>query len=338
MSDRAGVPGQPPQIVLVAAMASNRAIGLNNQLLWHLPDDFQHFKTITMGLPVLMGRLTWESIARPLPGRTNIVLTRNSDYQAEGCVVVTGPEQALALAAEQGVASLMVIGGAKVYDLFLDRADALELTLVDAAPEADAYFPELDERAWKRVSEQRHDADERHQYAFRFVRYERRRQDVLRCNDPALASLGELLDPYGLQLERVREGEAIAGSFWGDEEAGLIGHRLLLRPDTPVHSALHEAAHYVCMDQQRREGLHTDAGGGYDEENGVCYLQILWSGQLPGMGRERMFADMDAWGYSFRLGSAQAWFEQDAEDALQWLQQHGVVDADGSPTGKVRAD
>ncbi|MCB1738042.1 MAG: hypothetical protein KDI42_07955, partial [Gammaproteobacteria bacterium] len=128
--------------------------------------------------------------------------------------------------------------------------------------------------------------------------------DVLRCAALALSELQSLFASYGLKPESVSDDSAIPGSFWGDEEAGLIDNRLLIRADTPVHSALHEAGHYVCMDAQRRAGLHTNAGGDYDEENGVCYLQILWAEALPGMGRERMFTDMDAWGYSFRLGSA----------------------------------
>jgi len=103
-----------------------------------------------------------------------------------------------------------------------------------------------------------------------------------------------------------------------------------------VHSALHEACHYVCMDDRRRLGLHTDAGGSYDEENAVCYLQILLADILPGVGRDRLLADMDAWGYSFRLGSARAWFEDDAADAREWLLGHGLIDAAGRPTWRLR--
>ncbi|VAW82508.1 FIG01181932: hypothetical protein, partial [hydrothermal vent metagenome] len=117
--------------------------------------------------------------------------------------------------------------------------------------------------------------------------------------------------------------------------AGLVGTQLLLRDDTPVHSALHEACHFICMTPDRREGLHTDAGGDYDEENAVCYLQILLAGLLPEVGRERMMADMDAWGYSFRLGSTKAWFERDAEDAREWLIEEGVIDGLGV-SGQLR--
>ncbi len=151
-----------------------------------------------------------------------------------------------------------------------------------------------------------------------------------------MSVLQTLLDGYGLRCERVPEDQDIPGSFWGDSEAGLVGERLLLRDDTPVHSALHEACHYICMTPDRREGLHTDAGGDYDEENAVCYLQILLAGRLPGVGRERLMKDMDAWGYSFRLGSAKAWFERDAGDARDWLLEEGLIDGAGEPTGCLR--
>ncbi|MBS61599.1 MAG: hypothetical protein CMN27_01450 [Salinisphaera sp.] len=141
-------------------------------------------------------------------------------------------------------------------------------------------------------------------------------------------TLARFFDRLGLTLAHVPGGEPIPGSFWGDEEAGLIGDTLYVRDDTPVHSAMHEAGHYVCMDQTRRNGLHTNAGGTYDEENAVCYWQILASDHLDGMSRERMCADMDRWGYTFRLGSAAAWFADDAEDAHAWLVAAGLVDAD----------
>jgi hypothetical protein len=116
----------------------------------------------------------------------------------------------------------------------------------------------------------------------------------------------------------------------------LIGDRLYLRHDTPLHSALHEAAHFVCMTAPRRAALERDAGGDHPEENAVCYLQILWGDQLPSVGRERILADMDAWGYTFRLGSAARWFDEDASDARQWLQREAIVRDDGSLTGRCR--
>jgi len=161
---------------------------------------------------------------------------------------------------------------------------------------------------------------------------------VLIVSQLGLAPVAGLLAAYGMQCELVGDAESIPGSFWGDSEAGLVGHRLLVRGDTPVHSALHEASHYVCMTAARRSGLHTDAGGDYAEENAVCYLQILLADYLPGVGSQRLMRDMDAWGYSFRLGSALAWFEHDAEDARDWLLARGLIDADNRPTWVLRGD
>jgi len=156
------------------------------------------------------------------------------------------------------------------------------------------------------------------------------------CDTGARSDLESLLSRHGLIVQAVPEPESIPGSFWGDEEAGLRGNRLFLRPDTPLHSVLHEACHYICMDPKRRVGLDTDAGGDYDEENGVCYLQILLADALETLGSDRMMRDMDAWGYTFRLGSARAWFEQDAADARAWLQRHGLLSPDGRPLYRVR--
>lgn len=160
---------------------------------------------------------------------------------------------------------------------------------------------------------------------------------VVRCDELEPGALRELMEPFGLDLIRVQADDPIPGSFWGEPEAGLVGNRLFVRADTPVHSALHETCHYVCMDAGRRTGLHTDAGGDYREEDGVCYLQILLADALPSVGRDRMFADMDSWGYSFRLGSARRWFESDAGDAKSWLIAHGLVDAQDQPTWQLRA-
>ena len=142
-------------------------------------------------------------------------------------------------------------------------------------------------------------------------------------------SLEMLLDRYGLVLQLVAPEEVIPGSYWGEREAGLIGAKIFVRLDSPLHSVLHESAHFICMTPERRAGLDTDAGGDDAEENAVCYLQLMLSDSLPNVGRERMCRDMDEWGYSFRLGSAAAWFAQDAEDARGWLIQHGLLDARG---------
>jgi hypothetical protein len=149
-------------------------------------------------------------------------------------------------------------------------------------------------------------------------------------------AVAALLDRYGLRLALVAPQEVIPGSYWGETEAGLRGDRLYARLDTPVHSVLHEAGHYICMTPERRSGLDRDAGGDDMEESAVCYLQVLLAGELRAVGVERAFADMDAWGYSFRLGSTRAWFENDAEDARRWLRQHGVTDGDDHLTGACR--
>lgn len=159
---------------------------------------------------------------------------------------------------------------------------------------------------------------------------------VLNCNQQRLAQLATLLKPYSIEIQHVADNETIEGSFFGEREAGLIGNKLLLRHDTPIHSALHEAGHYICMDQERRAKLDTDAEGDYDEENGVCYLQILLADHLPDMGRERMMIDMDRWGYTFRLGNAKAWFKQDADDARQWLVEHDIIDINQQLTWRYR--
>lgn len=158
---------------------------------------------------------------------------------------------------------------------------------------------------------------------------------MILCRD-VLSPLSRLLQRFGLQLVQVAAEESIPGSFWGEPEAGLIGDRLYVRADTPLHSALHEACHYICMDPRRRQALDTDAGGDYAEENGVCYLQVVLTEYLPGLTRQQAFADMDAWGYSFRLGSAAAWFQHDAEDALAWLIQHGILNDQQQPRWQVR--
>lgn len=149
-------------------------------------------------------------------------------------------------------------------------------------------------------------------------------------------SLEILLGHYGMQLQQIEPQESIPGSHWGDSEAGLIGNTLYVRPDTPTHSALHETCHYICMDEARRNNLHTDAGGDYDEENAVCYLQILLSDFISNNYSEQLMLEMDEWGYSFRLGSAKRWFEQDAHDARQWLLDSGLIRSDNSPIWNLR--
>jgi len=161
---------------------------------------------------------------------------------------------------------------------------------------------------------------------------------VLLLNGTDRVALALLLGRYGLTLTLVGAREEIPGSYWGDSEAGLRGDSLYARLDTPLHSVLHEAGHYVCMTPERRAGLDRDAGGDDLEESAVCYLQVLFADELPHVRRERLFVDMDAWGYSFRLGNSRAWFEQDAEDAREWLRAHGIIDSAGLLTGAPRSE
>jgi hypothetical protein len=161
--------------------------------------------------------------------------------------------------------------------------------------------------------------------------------DVLTVSDIGPCVLATLLHRYDLELVVQSEHEAITGSFWGDCEAGVLGRSVYVRPDTPIHSFLHEACHVICMDDARRVDLDRDAGGDDLEEAAVCYLQVLLSDHLEGVGRERLMADMDRWGYSFRLGSTRAWFEYDAEDARQFLANHGLIGEAGAPTFVLRS-
>lgn len=156
--------------------------------------------------------------------------------------------------------------------------------------------------------------------------------NVLRVSDLPVAALQSVLQQYGLGLVIEAADQPITGSFWGDSEAGIVGKQVFVRNDTPVHSLLHEACHTICMDEARRAGLDRDAGGDDLEEVAVCYLQILLADEIAGVGRERLMQDMDSWGYSFRCGGTAAWFTGDAEDALAWLQHHGLVDMQQRPT------
>lgn len=162
-------------------------------------------------------------------------------------------------------------------------------------------------------------------------------KNVVTVADVGEGPLARLLNDYGLDLVMQHEGEPITGSFWGEPEAGVVGRAVYVRPDTPVHSFLHETCHVICMDEQRRAGLDRDAGGDDLEEAAVCYLQVLLADRIDGVGRDRIMADMDAWGYSFRLGGTRKWFDEDAEDARNFLLNHGLIDDQTAPTLRLRA-
>ena len=159
---------------------------------------------------------------------------------------------------------------------------------------------------------------------------------VVTVDSIGFTEVQHLLGAYGLSCELVAAGQPIPGSYWGESEAGLVGSRLYVRRDTPMHSALHEACHFVCMDSARRAGLERDAGGDFAEENAVCYLQVVLADQVPALGRDRMCADMDSWGYTFRLQSARRWFEEDAAEVLEWLVAENILTAEAALTWRLR--
>lgn len=165
-------------ISMIAAMDENRLIGADNTMPWHLPADFKHFKQVTMAKPIIMGRKTFESIGRPLPGRKNIVLSRG-EFKHDGVVAVSTIDEALheagyAAAADDDSTEVMIIGGANLYQQMMDKADKLYLTHVKAACEGDAWFPEVDMREWEIVSQQSVSADEKNNYDFDIIEYKRR--------------------------------------------------------------------------------------------------------------------------------------------------------------------
>ena len=159
--------------------------------------------------------------------------------------------------------------------------------------------------------------------------------DVVRLGAEPAADVRALVARFGATLMLAADGAPLPGSYWGDAEAGLRGNELHVRADTPLHSLLHELSHFVCMSADRRAGLDRDAGGDDAEECAVCYLQIVLADEIGGFGRDRMLADMDAWGYTFMLGSARAWFERGARDACIWLERCGVLSGN-RPTFRLR--
>jgi dihydrofolate reductase len=158
------------RVSLIAAMAENRVIGVNNSLPWHLPDDLKRFRRLTTGHTVIMGRKNYESIGKPLPQRRNVVVTRRTDFQAPGCIVVHSLEEALATAGDDP--EVFVIGGAEIYREMLARADRLYLTLVHARIAGDTYFPEFDLREWRETARERHEPNDQHRYACSYITYE----------------------------------------------------------------------------------------------------------------------------------------------------------------------
>ncbi len=158
-------------ITIIAAIGKNNELGKDNDLIWHLPNDLKRFKKVTAGHHVIMGRKTYESLGRPLPNRTNIVITRNTAYQADGCVIVHSLKEALKAAAEDE--NPYILGGAEIYKQAMVLADYLDLTHVDAALDADAFFPPIDKKMWEEVAREEHQKDDKHQYNYSFVTYKK---------------------------------------------------------------------------------------------------------------------------------------------------------------------
>ena len=160
-------------ISFVVAAANNNVIGKDNQLVWSLPNDMKFFKNVTWGMPVVMGRKTFESLGKPLPGRKNIILTRQGNWQVEGTVGVKSIEDAIYLVKEMDVKEMMVIGGGEIFKMLFDKAKRIYLTRVDAEPEGDAFFPAIDTNEWKLMSKKDHEADAKHKYNYSFQVWER---------------------------------------------------------------------------------------------------------------------------------------------------------------------
>ncbi len=159
-------------ITIIAAIGKNRELGKDNDLIWHLPNDLKRFKKVTSGHDVIMGRKTFESLGKPLPNRTNIIITRNGNFKAEGCVIVNSLNEAIE--ASKTDPNPFILGGAEIYKQSIKIADVLDLTLVNAELDADVFFPEIDLTIWKETSRQDFKADEKHQYRYSFVTYLRK--------------------------------------------------------------------------------------------------------------------------------------------------------------------
>lgn len=159
-------------LTLIAAAGENNELGKENDLVWHLPDDFRRFKKLTSGHHIIMGRKTFESFPQPLPNRTHVVITRKENYKKEGIIVVHSLERAIEFTEDDP--QPFIIGGGEVYKMGIDLADKIELTRVHGSFEADTFFPEIDENNWELISEEYHPVDEEHNYAFTYLTYERR--------------------------------------------------------------------------------------------------------------------------------------------------------------------
>src|SRR5688572_4581836 len=160
-------------ISLVVAAASNNVIGKGGVMPWHLPNDLKHFKNVTWGMPVIMGRKTFDSLGKPLGGRKNIVITRQENWKADGVVAVKSWEDAMFLAKQTDVKEVMVIGGGEIFKMIFDKAQRIYMTRIEATPEGDAFFPEIDPRQWRMVSQKKYEADDKNKFNHSFETWER---------------------------------------------------------------------------------------------------------------------------------------------------------------------
>ncbi|MDA8018424.1 MAG: dihydrofolate reductase [Thermoanaerobaculia bacterium] len=315
-------------IEMIVAMAENGVIGRDGDLPWRLSGDLRHFKRLTTGHSLLMGRRTWESLPGVLPKRRHIVLSRNVSRNAPlptSLVHAGSIAEAVEYFLESAGAGerLFAIGGAGIYEQVWDLSSELHLTRVHAQVEGDTYFPSLDLRHWFKRDSQRHEVDDRNDYPFTIEHWTRDQDptevDVSTCGDVGWEPIRRLLADFALQVQVSEPGRPIPATFWGEPEAGIRGDVVFARDDTPIHSLLHEACHAILVDDERRADLDIDAGGDQQEEDAVCVLQMLLADRLPGVGRKRVAADMDAWGYSFLAGSATGFLERDAVAAWDLL-------------------
>ena len=169
---------KPIKLSMIAAMGKNRVIGKDNDMPWHLPADLQHFKKTTLGSPIIMGRKTYDSIGRPLPGRLNIILSRNANLEIEGCSIVNSFDEAIALAEEGKSDEVFITGGAHLYNTFLEKADRLYITLIDEEFEGDTYFPDYTQLNWLEVSREDHLADNKNMHDYSFITLDRLNEDA----------------------------------------------------------------------------------------------------------------------------------------------------------------
>jgi len=164
---------KPIRLSMIAAMGKNRVIGKDNDMPWHLPADLHHFKKTTLGSPIIMGRKTYDSIGRPLPGRLNIILSRNTEIEIEGCIVVDSLNKAIVLAEQEMTEEVFITGGAHLYNKFLADADRLYITLIDEDFEGDTFFPDYTQLSWKEVSREDHLADDKNIHNYSFITLDR---------------------------------------------------------------------------------------------------------------------------------------------------------------------